>query len=75
MTLAFRTRQASSSELLFTWISVVLYSIGGAYLDHWSGEGDIGGVVPYMLGLPGMLVVSVAMSLPTFRLTRDQPDR
>lgn len=72
MTVAFRAGQASSSELVFTWISVVLYSLGGAYLDHWSGEGDIGGVVPFMLGLPGMLVVAVAMSLPAFRRSSDQ---
>lgn len=69
ITLAFRTSQASSSELIFTWASVVLYAAGGTYLDHWSGEGDIGGVVPFMLGLPGMLVVAVALSLPTSRRT------
>ncbi|VXB90424.1 hypothetical protein [Aeromicrobium sp. 9AM] len=69
ITLAFRARQASSSELIFTWTSAVLYAAGGTYLDHWSGEGDIGGVVPYMLGLPGMLVVAVALSLPVSRQT------
>lgn len=72
MTCAFRARQASPSELVFTWISVFLYAFGGVYVDHWSGEGDIGGVVPFMLGLPGMLVVAVAMSLPKFRRAGDR---
>jgi len=67
--LAFRKEQLSYSELVFTWASVVLYAAGGAYLDHWSSEGDIGGVVPYILGLPGMLVVAVAMCLPALRRT------
>ncbi len=67
VTLAFPADQVSSAELLFTWVSVVLYSSGGTYMDHWSGEGDIGGVVPYMFGLPGMLVVAVALNLPTSR--------
>jgi hypothetical protein len=70
VSLAFRVRQASSSELIFTWASAVLYAAGGTYLDHWSGEGDIGGVVPFMLGLPGMLVVAVAFSVPASRRAR-----
>ncbi|MEJ7633542.1 hypothetical protein [Aeromicrobium sp.] len=65
--LAFRANQISAAELLFTWVSVVLYSAGGTYLDHWSGEGDIGGVVPGVLGLAGMLVVALALNLPTSR--------
>ncbi len=67
---AFRAGQANTAELVFTWVSVVLYSAGGMYLDHWSGEGDIGGVVPFIFGLPGMLVVAIAMNLPVTTRSR-----
>lgn len=67
LTLAFRAGQASGGELAFTWISAVLYAAGGTYLDHWSGEGDIGGVVPVLLGFMGILTVAVAMNRSTSR--------
>jgi hypothetical protein len=67
LTLAFRAGRASAAELVFTWLSVIGYAAGGMYLDHWSGEGDIGGVVPGLLGFMGMLTIAVAMLLPWSR--------
>lgn len=71
ITLAFRARWATSGELSFTWISVLLYAGGGTYLDHWSGDADIGGVVPFLFGLIGMVVLVVALNLPASQ----QPNR
>jgi drug/metabolite transporter (DMT)-like permease len=67
MTLAFRAGRASASELTFAWLSAIAYAAGGTYLDRWSGEGDIGGVVPGLLGFMGILTIAVAMNLPGSR--------
>lgn len=64
MTVAFRAGWASVGELSFTWISVVLYASGGVFVDHWSSDGpDIGGGLPYFLGLIGMVVIGFALQI------------
>lgn len=49
--------------LILAALSTVLYIGGGIYVLHWSPEGDIGGGLPFALGLLGVLSLSMILSV------------
>jgi hypothetical protein len=49
--------------LVLACVSAVLYIAGGLYVAYWSPDGDIGGGLPFFLGLIGVLTLSAILSV------------